>query len=216
MNATSSRELPAFLRSPMTWLLVIVAIAAGVVFVGSGDDGTTTDASIETETGPVDIYGTALPPYGEPDTGAGLAIPTIRATLLDGGSTELGPDGTSRVIGFFTHWCPVCQAEVPVARQWLASTTLPDGVEVVAVSTSVDPGGDNYPPSDWFAREDWPTPVILDDDRSSIAVAYGLTKFPYWVVVDAAGTVVTRTAGGLSADQLDDLVALAADTSVAP
>lgn len=216
------KTMPAILRSPMTWLLAIVAIAAVVVFTGSGDDGDgdAPDIAVDSETGPVDVYGDALPPYAESDAAAGLEIPRVRATLLDGRSIELGVDGTARLIGFFAHWCPHCQAEVPVAREWLQSTTLPDDVEVIAVSTGVEPTAGNYPPSEWFAREDWPTDVVLDDAAGSIAAAYGLTRFPYWVVVDEAGTVVTRTTGELSPAQLDELVALAAagaaDTDVAP
>ena len=213
------KSMPAILRSPMTWLLVIVAIAAVVVFAGSGDDADEPDVAIDRETGPVDVYGDALPLYAESDAAAGLEVPRIRATLLGGNSIELGVDGTARLIGFFAHWCPHCQAEVPVAREWFESTTLPDGVEVIAVSTGVEPTADNYPPSEWFAREDWPTRVVLDDAAGSIAAAYGLTRFPYWVVVDEAGTVVTRTTGELSPAQLDELVALAAgaaDADVAP
>jgi thiol-disulfide isomerase/thioredoxin len=203
----------------MTWLLAVVAIAAVVVFTGNGDDANdAVDIPIDTETGPIDVYGDFLTPYSDPDTGAGLAIPTVRATLLDGRSTELGPDGTARLIGFFAHWCPHCQAEVPVVRRWLETTTFPDGFEMVAVSTAVDPSAPNYPPSEWFAREDWQAPVILDDSAGSMAAAYGLTRFPYWVVVDADGTVVSRTTGELTEAQLDGLVELAAGTpaDVAP
>lgn len=52
--------------------------------------------------------------------------------------------------------------------------------------------------------------MILDDTAGSIAAADGLTRFPYWVFVDAAGTVAARTTGELTPVQFDELVALAA------
>jgi len=205
------KEVPAFLRSPMTWLLVIVVIAAVVVFAGSGDDSSSTvDPDLDGETGPIDVYGDALPPYADADTGIGFTIPRVRATLIDGGSIEVGPDGTARVIGFFAHWCPACQAEMPAASRWLESTTLPAGVEFLAVSTAIDSTRGNYPPSEWFEREGWPASVIRDDAAGSFANAYGLTRFPYWVAVNADGTVAARTTGGLTDAQLDDLVELVA------
>lgn len=209
------KSLSNAFRSPMTWLLVLIVVAAAVVFANAGDDDEdAVDAG--NETGAVEVTGDALVPFANPDTGVGATIPTVEATLLGGGSMELGPDGTGRLIGFFAHWCPHCQAEVPVARSWLDQTTLPEGVEVLAVSTAVDPSADNYPPSQWFAREDWPTPVLLDDDRGTLAAAYGLTQYPYWVAVDGNGVVVARTTGGLTATELDLLVELAAGSPVGP
>ena len=62
--------------------------------------------------------------------------------------------------------------------QCLVNNELPAGVEVVAISTSVDAAGDNFPPSDWFAREEWPATVLLDDEYSSLANSFGLPPFP--------------------------------------
>lgn len=202
-------SLPAVLRSPMTWLVVLIVIAGVVVFTGSDDD------SIGDETGPVEVEGAPLVAYSEPDTGTGLTIPTVEATTLDGEPIQLGPDGTGRLIGFFAHWCPHCQAEVPVVLDWLERTELPAGVEVVAVSTAVESSAENYPPSDWFAREEWPTPVIRDDEEGTLAIAYGLTRFPYFVAVDGDGTVVARVTGELTGSELDMLVDLVAGADVA-
>ena len=212
-SARSSSPMPAVFRSPMTWLLVVVVIALVFVFTSSDDDD---GADAGPQTGPVEITGTVLPPYTEPDTATGLTIPTVEASLLGGGAMRIeAGDGTPRLIGFFAHWCPHCQAEVPIAGEWLRTTALPGGLQAVAVSTAVEPSGDNYPPSDWFARENWPTRVLLDDDDGSIAGAFGLTAFPYWVATDAQGEVVARMTGNASVAQLEAMAALAA-TSTAP
>ncbi|MEQ8842120.1 MAG: TlpA disulfide reductase family protein [Acidimicrobiales bacterium] len=195
----------------MTWVLVLIVVAAVVVFTGSGDNGSPDAASpeIAEETAPVEVAGTPLPPLAETDTAIGTPIPSVTASLMDGGTTTIGPDGTVRLIAFFAHWCPHCRAEVPVARDWLADTEIPGGVEVLAVSTAVEPSADNYPPSRWLDDEDWPTPVLLDDPDGAIARAFGLSSFPFWVAVDADGNVAARTSGGLTADQLDAFLATA-------
>ncbi|NIR41225.1 MAG: hypothetical protein GWN79_25620, partial [Actinobacteria bacterium] len=73
---------------------------------------------------------------------------------------------------------------------WLDTDPLPDGVDVYAVATLTRPEGDNFPPSDWFERNDWSAPVIVDDTFDSAAAAFGLAAVPYWVIVGADGTLV--------------------------
>ena len=131
------------------------------------------------------------------DAALGAPAPEATGTGFDGLRVELLADGEPTVIGFFAHWCPVCQDEVDELADHLRDGGLPDDVRVVAVSTSVRPEEDNYPPSAWFADEQWPTPILLDDDNSTLAQAYGLSAFPFWVVVDADGTVVGRLSGAI-------------------
>ncbi len=159
------------------------------------------------ETGVVEIIGEALPP----DESIGHVAPGFKAQPNTSSEMiEIKPDdGTVRLIGFFAHWCPHCQREVPRVAQWLNENGLPNGVEVVAVSTSVREGTPNYPPSEWFEAEQWPTQVLVDSSDKTIAAAYGLTGFPFWVLVDAEGIVVHRSSGELTEEQFAYLVYLA-------
>ena len=159
------------------------------------------------ETGTVEIIGEALPP----DESVGHVAPGFKAQLNTSGEmVEIQPDdGTIRLIGFFAHWCPHCQREVPRVAQWLNENDLPNGVEVVAISTSVREGTPNYPPSEWFEAENWPTQVLVDSPEKTIAEAYGLTGFPFWVLVDGEGVVVHRSSGELTEEQFSYLVYLA-------
>lgn len=91
----------------------------------------------------------------------------------------------------------------------LAENPLPDDVELITVSTSVEPSGGNYPPEAWLDREGWEAPTIADDEDSTIAATFGLSAFPYFVAVDADGKVVARATGELTADQFDAVVAQA-------
>ena len=165
------------------------------------------EQQIRIETGTVEIIGEALPP----DESVGHVAPGFKAQPNTSAEmVEIKPgDGTVRLIGFFAHWCPHCQREVPRVAGWLNENPLPSGVEVVAVSTSVREGTPNYPPSEWFETENWPTQVLVDSEEKSIAEAYGLTGFPFWVLVDGEGTVIHRSSGELTEEQFAYLVYLA-------
>ncbi len=192
-------------QSPILWVvgLVVVAGAAAIaVSVSAGDD-----ADISVETAFVEALGEPLPAYGTPDSAIGLEVPLVKAQTLEGERIQFDADGIARLYGFFAHWCPHCQADLPATAKWLEANPLPAGVEMVAVSTSVDQTADNYPPSEWFAREGWSATVLLDSEESKLGSAFGLTSFPYWVAVDGDGLVVARASGVLGDAELEALVA---------
>ena len=193
-------------RSPMTWILGLILLAgvAGVIAAASTRD--TDDGPEQPETAFAEGIGAALPPLTSPDPAVGTAAPTLNAQTLAGDRVQLGGDGTARIYGFFAHWCPHCQEELPSAVEWLESNPLPDGVEIVAISSSVDPGAPNYPPSSWFDKEGWSETVLLDSTDQAMAQAFGLTAFPFWVAVDADGYVIERVAGSLTEDTFTGLV----------
>jgi hypothetical protein len=84
---------------------------------------------------------------------------------------------------------------------------MPRGVDLYSVSTGVDPSQPNYPPAEWLRREGWSVPVLVDDPVGSAAEAYGLTGFPFFVFVDGDGDVVSRAAGELTIEQLQQHLA---------
>jgi thiol-disulfide isomerase/thioredoxin len=190
--------------------LVLVAGIAAVLLARGGSDG---DAEATGQTGTVaSTETTSLPLYDATlatDPAVGMTIPSVTGTGFDGEEMELGPDGTAKVILFVAHWCPHCQREVPLLVEHLAEQPMPDDVELLTVSTGVEVGAENYPPEEWLASEDWTAPVIADDEDGTIASTFGLSAFPYFVVVDAEGTVVARATGELTTEQFDDAVALA-------
>ena len=132
--------------------------------------------------------------------------PSFDATTFAGATVQIRPgDGIGYVIGFFAHWCPHCQAEVPKLVEWIARGGIPDGVKIIAVSTGVRLDRGN-PPKAWFDSESWPEAVVRDDDDSSLGQAYGLRSFPYFVVVGADGRIRGRLGGGLIPQQWDWLL----------
>ena len=172
---------------------------------------------VEGETGPVEADGSALPPLdpSTEDPAIGKAAPVLDITRFDGTEEVIDPaDGTGRVFSFVAHWCPHCQREVPVMTQWLHDTDLPSDIQFVVVSTGVQEGQPNYPPSEWLHNAGLPALVVRDDaipgPNNTIsypaAVAYGLGGYPYFVVTDGTGKVVYRTSGEQTVEQLADMV----------
>ena len=186
--------------------VVVIAALSGGDEDAAGDGGAT---PVEETAGSVEVEGDALPAFEatEGDAALGMTFPTMSGTGLDGEPLTIAGDGPTLVM-FVAHWCPHCQREVPVVQDWVDAGNLPDGVELVTVSTSIDPSRPNYPPSAWLADEGWTAPTLVDPDDAA-AVAAGLSAYPYFVVINADGEVVARTSGELTTDQLDQLVELA-------
>jgi len=184
--------------------LLLVAV---VVTKASNDDGAG-EANAAVEVRPVTVAGAALAAHSDasPDPAVGVVAPTVTGTTFEGQPMQAGGTGRPALVLFVAHWCPHCQREVPVLAPELDRIT-PAGIDFVAVSTSVRPGSDNYPPSKWLERENWPRPVLADDKASSAAQAYGLSGFPYYVVLDAESRVAARSSGEKTVAEVQALLA---------
>jgi thiol-disulfide isomerase/thioredoxin len=197
-------------RSISGWLIagvaaMVVVIAAAIAIVSTGDDKPA-DAGVS-ETRPVEVSGTALPTYaaGVTDAAVGAVAPTLSGQQFDGTPIDVTPGRPTLVI-FLAHWCPHCQREVPVLTQWEADGGVPEGVDVIGVATATDPALPNYPPSQWLADENFPFPVMADSATSDAAIAYGLSGYPYFVLLDADGKVVQRASGEIDPATLTPLL----------
>lgn len=189
-------------------IIAVVVIAAIVALVATHNSGGGAAAVSEPQTQPAMVTGAALPTYSGTGTDAavGKTIPTVVGKNFNGTPVTIANDGKPKVILFAAHWCPHCQREIPLLSPDLVSHPL-TGVEVVTVSTAVDPTLPNYPPSAWFQRVQWPTPVMADDSNSSVATAFGLPGYPYFVFVNAHNQVVARASGEISLAEFHALAA---------
>ncbi|MCU1355703.1 MAG: Redoxin [Acidimicrobiales bacterium] len=225
---------PSDQQSSALWIgIIVVVLALGVVAVviargsGSGSGSTATKATVApgaqvcANTAPVTSDGSGAQDLPAFQSSAGddalcATIPTIKGKDLDGKSMTIGPaDGTAKVVMFVAHWCPHCQREVPLIAAHLKKVPLPSDVELLTVSTGVQPTADNYPPKAWLEREHWPARTLADTSDNADARAYGLTSYPYFVVADSKGRVIYRTSGEITTDQFDALVN-AARTGTSP
>ena len=75
--------------------------------------------------------------------------------------------------------------------------------EILSVATAIDPRRTNFPPSEWLEDEQWPAPVLRDDEASTVLRSYGAGGFPYWVFLDGDGRVVARQSGRMPIGQLE-------------
>ena len=182
---------------------VVVVFAVVAVTSSLGGDASPTSSE---QTQPVSVTEAALPvlPTSGTDPAIGMTAPTLSGRSLGGERITIDPGSTGApsAIWFVAHWCPHCQAEVPRIVSLAEAGGVPEGIDVYAVSTSVDPAAPNYPPSAWLESAGWPFPSMADDDRDSAGRAYGLSSFPFLVMTDANGTVVGRHAGELGDEGL--------------
>lgn len=135
------------------------------------------------------------------DTSVGQVIPAVTSPT---GSIAL--DGRPKVLLFLAHWCAHCQNEVSIVQAWLDAGGLPADVDLISVSTGIDPSLPNYPPDAWLARERWTPPVIVDP-RNEVANAFGLSAFPYFVFVNGDGTLQGRLTGELPTGDIETIIA---------
>jgi thiol-disulfide isomerase/thioredoxin len=150
------------------------------------------------------ITGAALPHFENPNSDAaiGLAAPEVSGTDFTGKATGIKADGRPKIVTFLAHWCPHCQATVPLVQTWVSAGGVPQGVDLVSVATGIDPNRPNYPPDAWFQREGWTVPLIVDP-TNSVASAYGLSAYPYWVFIGPDGKIVSRAVGEMTIADLE-------------
>ena len=193
-------------RSISGWVIggaaaAIVALAAIVATVSTADDPPSVPGLSQTQ--PVVVTGSPLPSFEKdaPDTAVGTVAPTLVGASFDGTPVVVKPGRPTLVI-FLAHWCPHCQREVPVLTQWQQEGGVPDGLDVIGVATGTDSSAPNYPPSQWLEDEHFPFPVMADSDTYAAASAFGLSLYPYFVLLDANGKLVQRASGELDPSTL--------------
>lgn len=214
MTSTSSKRPPASAKAPAPkkptiWLVLIgVVIVGGLALAAALSTGSSSGSSNDTKAFAATnatATGAPLPAYDSavtPDPAVGLAMPVLSGFDLDGAAMSITKDNRPKVIVYLAHWCPHCQREVPVLRDWLAANPQAD-VDTLSVTTGIDKTLPNYPPSKWLADEKWPAQVLVDGGaKQEAAAASGLTSFPYFVVVGADGTVRQRGSGELGTEQI--------------
>jgi thiol-disulfide isomerase/thioredoxin len=148
---------------------------------------------------------------GDDDSDDVVVAPPLSGQDYAGNDVEVvpGEDGPLMLV-FLAHWCPHCNAEIPVLQQWEASGEIPEDLSIVGISTAVDPTRPNYPPDQWLQTMGWEWPVIADDD-STLAATYGVNAFPYMVFINDDGAVTATVTGEQPISELQPL----ADEAVA-
>lgn len=204
---------------------IVVAALAVALFVGGSDDSISTDSgsdiSVATngapsgdtnENQPVSVVGDALAPFATSngDPAVGMTAPGLDGRSFDGSAISITPgDGKAYMVVFLAHWCPHCNAEIPQLIKWKESGAVPEGLEVIGISTSVASDRPNYPPSQWTLATGWPWKIMADSAAMDATAAYGVTAFPFFTVIGEDGLVKVRVSGEVKPDVLDQILASA-------
>ena len=213
----------------------VVVLALGFAVLSSGDDAdlsvgsvpgtdqsgpvvTTADQTAapdevppdeaQGEVWPVTVTGAALEAFDSEgtDPAIGQTAPTLSGYTFDGSAVAIDPSKGPVMLVYLAHWCPHCNREIPELLAWKASGAVPADLQVVAVTTAVDPTRPNYPPSKWIVDMQWTWPVLADSQTQDAAVAMGLTSYPFVVILDTDGKVLTRWGGERGADGIQQAV----------
>jgi len=193
-------------------IIAIVIGGAAIVAISSSGSKSDTATGAVSEFSDITVTGDALPAFDSVstaiDTAIGMPAPVISGKGFTGTSITTEGTGTPMLVVFLAHWCPHCQREVPLLVQWEKDGKTPTGIDVIAVATGTDPANPNYPPSEWLAREQFPAlwPVIADSKDKAAANAFGLSGYPYFVLVDAQGNVFKRASGEVAMDDLTAMI----------
>ncbi len=176
-------------------LVVGLAVAIGVTLVDEPLDGNLPE-------GETTVIGQILPEYAaenDDNIVQGQEAPTFSGPNENSEIVSIEKNGNAKALLFLAHWCGYCQKEVPIVQEYIDLIGIPEGVEIIAIATSIDRSKSNYPPHDWLESEGWSEVQIYDIDRE-IGTAYGINSFPYWVFLDKDLKVVARRAGNLPID----------------
>jgi len=165
--------------------------------------------------GEVTVEGAPLPFFADPNTAdpaLGLTAPTVSGFDWNDLPSTVGPDGRPKIVMFLAHWCPHCQAEVPVVQSWLDGGGLPDDVDMYSFTVLSDRLRPNWPSETWLEGEGWTVPVMMDDEQQSAVFAYGMRGTPFYVVLDGDNNNLGRISGEVGVGGLEQMVRVAQDS----
>lgn len=190
--------------------LLVATIVCAVLLAACGSSGGSSASTSTTggggsggdhEYGTVTVTGTPLPRYtgGIDDPARGKTIPTVKGENFAGEPTEISPTtGKAQMIVFLAHWCPHCNREAPRLAAYLKANggTPPANVDLTIVPTGSSQQAPNWPPSQWVVQMGLgAVNTLVDNQTQTAAAAFGLSAYPFIVMVDASGKVVERRDG---------------------
>ena len=188
-------------RSPLPWrtlvastVLALLAAAATYVVL-DGDDDDRADRPPPVTLTPVDDVPTFDEAVYTTFDGEEVPLPSVR--------------GTPTVVNFFSSTCVPCITEMPAFES--VYQELRGSGQVAFLGLAV---ADRTEAALDLVEETGVTYPTAQDKDASVITALGGTLLPTTVVLDAAGQVVSRHAGELTADELRAV--LADDLGVEP
>lgn len=219
-------------------IVAVLAIVVGGILLSGGDDEEAEPTPVEQDDSSTSADGaddgadsteSSVPQFGEvvvdgdplnryepslEDPAIGQVAPKLTGNDFKGNETVIG--GTAdrpTMVMFLAHWCPHCNAEIDRLVSYLADNGAPAGIRIALVTTGSDSTAPNWPPSQWLIDKGVSGfDVLADSQVQTAGAAWGLSSYPYIVMLDADGTVLSRMSGeqpeGFFADAFADLATL--------
>ena len=127
--------------------------------------------------------------------------PPFKATSFDGSEVAINAamDKKLYVINFWATWCPPCRAEMPELNEFAKKHE--GEVTFYAVNLQEDAA----PVQKFMQERKADLPVVLDT-KGAAATLYGVRAIPTTVVVDKEGKIVFRKTGGVTKEELEDVI----------
>jgi len=176
-------------------LVTVVIVVALIVWQGTSETGFNSDQTR--------IFGVHLTEFeGRTESVGELYSPTVDGYDFSGQPLSIENNGRPKIIIFLAHWCSHCQEEAKLLKKYFSIHGVSSDVDGYAIATAIDSNKPNYPPDKWLERESWPYQIISDTSDDSIAKAFGVNAFPYWVLVDSEGKVLSRVKGSLTENEI--------------
>ncbi len=126
--------------------------------------------------------------------------PALAGTTIAGDEFDLTAEaGKWVLVNFFATWCPPCVAEHPELVEFAERNA--DSATVVSVAF------DEPAPviEEFFATNGGDWPVVAD--AAAIPLDWGVVKLPESFLVSPEGIVVSKLEGGVTASELENLIA---------
>ena len=133
---------------------------------------------------------------------ANMKAPVINGTDLNGNSIT-SENNSPTILLFLAHWCGYCQVEVKEIQDWIEDGGDMGGVKMFSILTSINSSQPNYPPDKWLNSEGWSFQSFTDNELNGVAQHFGIRGFPFWVLIDSNGDIVTRLSGSYTKDQFE-------------
>lgn len=132
----------------------------------------------------------------------GNLAPELKGSTLEGSEFDIDDHrGQWVVVNFFATWCPPCVEEHPE----LVAFDERNGRQVQLVSVAFDDTEVDKVKT-FFAENggDWP---VITGGADGASLDYGVKKLPESFLIAPSGTVAAKINGGITAAQLEQLIA---------
>ncbi|NLL69957.1 MAG: TlpA family protein disulfide reductase [Epulopiscium sp.] len=138
-------------------------------------------------------------------------------TAVDGEGNQVSlSDLKGKVVflNFWGSWCPPCVAEMPhIQSMYEKYTKDREDVAFLAINDQTQPREKPIAEvKQWLEEKGYTFPVAYDTD-SSITQKYSIRAFPTTFMIDKEGYVYGYVPGGLTEEQMEEIIELTLDHS---